>query len=252
VLPSAQWVEEDGTVTNLEGRVIRRRRAIDPPGEVKSDLDVLCLLADRLGKRSHFSFAGACDVFDELRRATAGGAADYSGITYERIDAEDGVFWPCPAGHAGTRHLFTENFPTTDGKARFHAVEHQAPAEEPDDQFPLLLTTGRVLAHYQSATQTRRIAQLAEMAPEPLAEIHPQQARHHGLTDGAQVIVRTRRGSATFTVRITRDVRPDTVFVPFHWPGDRSANRLTNDALDPVSRMPEFKVCAVRLDKPDG
>jgi assimilatory nitrate reductase catalytic subunit len=252
VLPAAQWAEEEGTMTNLEGRVIHRRRAIDPPGEVKNDIDLLCLLADRLGKGPHFSFAGTSDVFEELRRATVGGAADYSGISYERIDAEDGVFWPCPAGHEGTRRLFTDAFPTSSGRARFHAVEHQTPADESDEQFPLRLTTGRVLAHYQSGTQTRRITPLGEMAPEPLAEIHPQQARRCGLNDGAQVIVRTRRGSATFTTKITSDIRPDTVFVPFHWPGDRSANRLTNDALDPVSGMPEFKVCAARIEKHDG
>ena len=252
VLPSAQWAEEDGTMTNLEGRVIRRRCAVDPPGQVKSDIDVLCLLADRLGQGSLFSFAGARGVFDELRRATLGGVADYSGITYERIEAEDGVFWPCPAGHAGTRRLFTEGFPTSSGRARFHPVEHQPTADEPDEEFPLRLTTGRVLAQYQSGTQTRRIAQLAGMAPEPLAEMHPQQARRHKLADGAPVTIRTRRGSATFTTRITSDIRPDTVFVPFHWSGDRSANRLTNDALDPVSRMPEFKVCAARIDTHDG
>ena len=252
VLPSAQWAEEDGTMTNLEGRVIRRRHAVDPPGQVKNDIDMLCLLADRLGQGPLFSFAGARGVFDELRRATLGGVADYSGITYERIDEEDGVFWPCPAGHAGTRRLFTEGFPTSSGRARFHPVEHQPTADEPDEEFPLRLTTGRVLAHYQSGTQTRRIAQLAGMAPGPLAEMHPQQARRHKLADGAPVTIRTRRGSATFTTRITSDIRPDTVFVPFHWSGDRSANRLTNCALDPVSRMPEFKVCAARIDTHDG
>jgi assimilatory nitrate reductase catalytic subunit len=252
VLPSAQWAEEEGTVTNLEGRVIRRRRALDPPPQVRNDIDALCLLADWLGKGSHFSFAGARDVFDELRRATSGGSADYAGITYERIDAEDGIFWPCPTGHQGTKRLFIDTFPTSTGRARFHPVEHQSSADEPDEEFPIRLTTGRVLAHYQSGTQTRRIDQLAEMAPEPLAEIHPQQARRHGLADGELVRVHTRRGSATFTTRITSDIRPDTVFVPFHWSGVRSANRLTNDALDPVSRMPEFKVSAARIQKHDG
>jgi assimilatory nitrate reductase catalytic subunit len=252
VLPSAQWAEEEGTVTNLEGRVIRRRQVVDPPHGVKNDIDILCRLADYLGKSPHFRFAEAHDVFDELRRATAGGVADYSGMTYEAIDASDGMFWPCPAGHEGTRRLFADTFPTPSGRAQFHPIEHQASAEEPDQEFPLRLTTGRVLAHYQSGTQTRRITQLTELAPEPLAEIHPQQARRHGLSDGAQVIVRTRRGSAIFTAKITSAIRPDTVFVPFHWPGNRSANRLTNDALDPVSRMPEFKACAARLEKHDG
>jgi assimilatory nitrate reductase catalytic subunit len=249
VLPSAQWAEEDGTVTNLEGRVIRRRQVIAPPADVKNDIDLLCLLADRLGKRQYFTYQGAGDVFEELRRATRGGPADYSGITYDRLDASDGVFWPCADGEEGTPRLFTDRFPTTSGKARFHAVEHQGAAEEPDAEFPLLLTTGRVLAHYQSGTQTRRVRRLAEVCPEPMAEIHPQQASRHGLTDGDPVTLHTRRGSATFTTRVTPDIRVDTVFVPFHWPDERSANRLTNDALDPVSRMPEFKVCGVRISK---
>ena len=135
----------------------------------------------------------------------------------------------------------------TERRARFHAIE-QIPGRVPDEQFPLYLTTCRVLAHYQSGTQTRRVAQLLDAAPEPIAEIHPHLANRHGLTDGAPVVLRTRRGSARFVSRVTADIRPDTVFVPFHWSGESSANRVTNDALDPVSRMPEFKVCAARID----
>jgi assimilatory nitrate reductase catalytic subunit len=249
VLPSAQWAEEDGTVTNLEGRVIRRRRAVDPPGQVRTDIDFLCDLARALGKSRFFSFNGHDAVFDELRAATRGGIADYSGISYDRIDREDGVFWPCPADdHPGTPRLFQETFPTASGRARFHAIEHDGPAEVPDERFPLYLTTGRLLAHYQSGTQTRRVAQLMEAAPKPFAELHPQVAKRHGLVDGDPIVLQTRRGSATFTSRITNDIRSDTVFVPFHWPDESSANRVTNDALDPVSRMPEFKVCAARID----
>jgi assimilatory nitrate reductase catalytic subunit len=249
VLPSAQWAEEDGTITNLEGRVIRRRRALDPPGQARTDIEMLCSLARALGKSSMFAFEGARDVFEELREATRGGSADYSGISYDRLDREDGVFWPCPSeGHPGTPRLFEQTFPTANGRARFHTIEHNGPAELPDERFPLYLTTGRVLAHYQSGTQTRRVTALMESAPRPVAEIHPHVAKRHGLTDGAAVLVRTRRGSATFTTRITPDIRTDTVFVPFHWPGGASANRVTNDALDPISRMPEFKVCAARLE----
>jgi len=252
VLPSAQWAEEEGTLTNLEGRVIRRRRAMLPPGQVRNDIDILCALADRLGKRAFFPYANAGEVFDELRRATRGGVADYSGISYERIDAEDGVFWPCAGiGHPGTPRLFGGRFPTPSGKARFHPVEQERAPEEPDEDFPCYLTTGRVLTQYQSGTQTRRVAPLIDVAAEPAAEIHPQQARRHGIADGDAVLLRTRRGSAMFKARITPDIRPDTVFVPFHWPGDRSANRLTHDALDPVSRMPQFKVCAGRIEKLD-
>jgi len=247
VLPSAQWAEEDGTMTNLEGRVIWRRRARNPPEGVRSDLDVLADLARCLGKRSHFSFGSAEDVFEELRRASRGGPADYSGITYERIDAEDGVFWPCPAAdHSGTPRLFIDTFPTADGRARFHAITHLPPAEECDDEFPLFLTTGRVLAHYQSGTQTRRVGALQEIAPEAVAEMHPSAARTARVADGERVRLSTRRGTATFRLKVTRSIREDTVFVPFHWGGDQSVNRLTNCALDPISKMPEFKVCAVR------
>jgi len=247
VLPSAQWAEEDGTMTNLEGRVIRRRRAFDPPEGARSDLAMLTALADRLGKRSNFSSGDARDVFDELRLASAGGLADYSGITYERIDERDGVFWPCPsADHPGTPRLFHDAFPTADGRARFHAVAHRPPAEDRDDDYPLFLTTGRLMAHYQSGTQTRRIAALQEVASEPVAEMHPTAARLARVSDGQRVRLSTRRGTATFRVKVTRTIRDDTVFVPFHWGGARSVNRLTHAALDPVSGMPEFKVCAVR------
>ncbi|MEW6582922.1 MAG: molybdopterin oxidoreductase family protein, partial [Actinomycetota bacterium] len=186
--------------------------------------------------------------FDELARASAGGPADYSGITYARIEAEDGVFWPCPApGHPGTPRLFAERFPTPDGRARFHAVHDPAPAEGPDFDFPLTLTTGRVMGHYQSGTQTRRVAELAADAPGPLVEIHPQIARCYGVADGAQVRLETRRGAAQARARLSTAIRHDTLFMPFHWAGAARANLLTNPALDPYSRMPEFKSCAVRI-----
>jgi assimilatory nitrate reductase catalytic subunit len=250
VLPSAQWAEEEGTLTNLEGRVILRRRAFQPPLGVRTDIDVICALAERLGRGDYFRFESAREIFDELRRASAGGVADYSGITYEKIEANAGVFWPCPAeDHPGTPRLFGDDFPTSTGRAQFHAVRHQPPAEEPDADYPLYLTTGRVLAQYQSGTQTRRVAQLQAMAPEPCAEIGPATARRCGLKDGDRVTLRTRRGSAEFRARVTDSIREDTVFVPFHWGGLQAANRLTNPALDPVSRMPEFKVCAVRIER---
>jgi len=191
-------------------------------------------------------------VFDELREATRGGLADYSGISYDRIDTEAGVFWPCADGQSGTPRLFAESFPTATGKARFHPIDHERLPEEIDEDFPCHVTTGRALTQYQSGTQTRRVPQLVDLAPEPVVEMHPQQARRHGIGDGERVVLRTRRGSAVFKARITADIRPDTVFVPFHWPGERSANRLTHDALDPVSRMPQFKVCAGRIEKPDA
>jgi assimilatory nitrate reductase catalytic subunit len=249
VLPSAQWAEEDGTMTNLEGRVILRRQAFDPPASVRTDIDILCAIACRFDVGSRFSYDTSQQVFDELRRATAGGVADYSGISYARIDAEDGVFWPCPAAdHPGTPRLFVNRFPTPSGRARFHAVRHLAAADERNAEYPLYLTTGRILAQYQSGTQTRRIAQLNDLTPEPLAELHPITARLKNILNGDRVTVTTRRGSAVFTLKVTPSVREDTLFVPFHWSGEGSANRLTNDALDPTSEMPEFKVCAARID----
>ena len=253
VFPSAQWAEEEGTMTNLEGRVIRRRRALDPPGEVRSDIDAICALAGELGFRDQFSFSDARGVFDELRRASAGGPADYSGVTYEKIDQRDGVFWPCPAeDHPGTPRLFEKSFPTVSGRARFHAVRDQSPAEQPDRRFPLYLTTGRVLSHYQSGTQTRRVAQLERIASEPCAEIHPVTAQRAGLSQGDRVLITSRRGTAEFTVNVTAGIREDTVFVPFHWSGTQSANNLTNPVLDPTSRMPEFKVCSIRIERKTG
>jgi len=248
VLPSAQWAEEDGTTTNLEGRVIRRRRALDPPPGVRTDLEILAGLAERLGVPG-FS-PRPVEVFDELRRASAGGAADYAGISYERIDATDGVFWPCPTEqHPGTPRMFLRSFATPDGRARFSPVRHRAVAEETDAEYPIYLTTGRVLAHYQSGAQTRLIDALVKASPDAFVEMAPDLAIRLGLADGELVRVVSRRGTATGRATVTEAIRPDTVFMPFHWGGDGRANSLTNPALDPTSKMPEFKVCAVRLEK---
>lgn len=250
VLPAAQWAEEDGTVTNLEGRIILRPIATEPPGLVRTDLQIICDIADRLGRGQYFRYSGPEEVFEELRRASAGGKADYSGITYDRLITEDGVYWPCPAeGHPGTPRLFTDSFPTDTGKAKFQPVAHWTPAEETDEAFPLILTTGRVLAHYQSGTQTRRVEKLNKMASTPKAEIHPNTAAKNGISDGDEVILISRRGSARMTAKVTKAIREDTVFAPFHWGGDQNINALTNPALDPISGMPEFKACAVKIVK---
>ncbi|HXU65296.1 MAG TPA: molybdopterin oxidoreductase family protein [Polyangia bacterium] len=247
VLPTLQWAEEEGTVTNLEGRVILRRRAVEPPPGPRSDLDILSGLADRLGHGQAFSFPSAEAVYDELRRATAGGRADYSGITLARIRDEQGVFWPCPSeDHPGTPRLFAERFAFADGRARFHVVRHRPGAETPDDDYPLYFTTGRYKEHYNSGAQTRRVSVLAQARREPRVQIHPRLAQRLGVADGGRLLIESRRGAATLAVEVTADVRPDTLFAPFHWGGDACANLLTNPALDPVSRMPEFKLCAVR------
>ncbi|GGR75132.1 hypothetical protein GCM10010252_11930 [Streptomyces aureoverticillatus] len=255
VLPVTQWAEETGTVTNLEGRVLLRRRAVDPPDGVRTDLEVLHGLASRLGHGKGFPVDPE-EVFEELRRASAGGVADYSGISYGRLveDEGAGVFWPCPGApdgegaHAGTPRLFLERFATEDGLARFVPVVHRDSAEEPDGEYPVVLTTGRVLAQYQSGAQTRRVDELNAAAPGPFVEVHPRLAARLRVADGETVAVVSRRGRVVVPARVTPGIRPDTVFMPFHWPGEGRANTLTHPALDPVSRMPEFKVCAVRLE----
>ncbi|MER5204035.1 molybdopterin oxidoreductase family protein [Streptomyces sp. NPDC002825] len=248
VLPVTQWAEETGTMTNLEGRVLLRRRALTPPAGVRSDLEVLHGLAGLLGREKGFP-TDAEEVFEELRRASAGGPADYAGISYRRIEEEQGVFWPCPEpGHAGTPRLFLERFATADGRARFVPVVHRAAAEETDADYPVVLTTGRVVSQYQSGAQTRRVDELNAAAPGPFVELHPRLAERLGVAEGERIAVVSRRGRAVAPARITASIRPDTVFMPFHWYGEGRANTLVNPALDPVSRMPEFKVCAVRLE----
>jgi assimilatory nitrate reductase catalytic subunit len=250
VLPAAQWAEENGTMTNLEGRVILRRRASAPPSGVRTDVEILSGIAAAIGRGRWFEYTDESAIFDELRRATAGATADYAGITYARIEQEDGVFWPCPSPESpGTPRLFADRFPTPSGRARFHATPHAEIADRRDLEFPLLLTTGRVLAQYQSGTQTRRTPELQAISAGPFAEIHPVTAAHVGVADGEALLLTTRRGAATFVAKLTRTIRGDTVFVPFHWSGEQSANRLTHAALDPISRMPEFKVCAVRAER---
>ncbi|RSS58196.1 nitrite reductase [Streptomyces sp. WAC07061] len=247
VLPVTQWAEETGTTTSLEGRVLLRRRALTPPPGVRGDLDVLHGLAARLGVEKGFP-TDPEQVFAELRRASEGGPADYSGISYARIEAEQGVFWPCPEGSPGQPRLFLDRFATDDGRARFTPVSHRDAAEVPDADYPLLLTTGRVVAQYQSGAQTRRVPELNAAAPGPFVELHPRLAARLGVTDGTPLAVTSRRGRAVAPARVTDAVRADTVFMPFHWYGEGRANTLTNPALDPVSRMPEFKVCAVRVE----
>ncbi|MFB9430757.1 molybdopterin oxidoreductase family protein [Streptoalloteichus tenebrarius] len=249
VLPVTQWAEEDGTLTNLEGRVLLRRRALDPPPGVRTDLDVLHGLAVRLGQPADRFPTDAETVFEELRRASAGGPADYSGVTWERLRAGEQLHWPVPSpGHPGTPRLFLDRFAHPDGRARFAAVDHRGPAEPPDAEYPLHATTGRVLQHYQSGAQTRRVAELVSAAPESFVEVHPDTAARAGLGDGELARVVSRRGSAVARVRHTPTIRQDTVFLPFHFGDDQRANLVTNPALDPTSRMPEFKVCAVRLE----
>ncbi|RJQ72830.1 nitrite reductase [Pseudonocardiaceae bacterium YIM PH 21723] len=247
VLPVTQWAEETGTMTNLEGRILLRRKALSPPPGVHTDLWVLRELAVRLGQPAHRFPAEPEAVFDELRAASAGGIADYSGISYQRLRRGDALHWPCARGTNGTPRLFLDRFAHPDGRARFVPVQHRGPAEPADEAYPLLATTGRVLAHYQSGAQTRRVAELAEAAGEMFVEVHPDTAAQAGLADGDLAVVESRRGEVLARTRAVPSMRLDTVFLPFHFPGAARANLITNPALDPTSRMPEFKVCAVRL-----
>lgn len=247
VLPCTQWAEEEGTLTNLEGRVLLRRRALDPPPGVRSDLQILRDLAERIGCPVRLADQPRA-VFDELRAASAGGMADYAGITYDRIADEQGLFWPCPdEDHPGTPRLFADRFATPDGRARFHPVEHHDPAELPDAEYPYYLSTGRNRSHYQSGAQTRRVRALVTAEPEAYAELHPELAQRVGVGPGDRVRLHSRRGSTVLRARISDNIRADTVFVPFHWGGRHAANALTNPVLDPISRMPEFKACAVAV-----
>lgn len=253
VLPVTQWAEENGTMTNLEGRVLLRRRALDPPAGVRSDLDVISGLAVRLGQPEDRFPVDVERVFDELGRAGAGGPADYSGMSYDRLRAGEGLYWPCPApGHPGTPRMFLDGFHHPDGRARFVAVDHRPPPESTDADFPLWATTGRLLQHYQTGTQTRRVAELADSAPEVFVEVHPDTAARAGLAEGDRAKVTSPRGSTSARVRLVPTMRLDTVFLPFHFPDGQRANLLTNPVLDPTSHIPGVKVCAVRLDSAEG
>ena len=248
VLPVTQWAEEEGTMTNLEGRVLRRRKAMEPPGEARDELAVLAELARRLGCPVPFA-VDAAEVFAELAAASAGGRADYSGLTHRLLDERPELarHWPAPADGAGTPRLFEQGFEHTDGRARPVAVTAKRPADDLRPDAPVYLVTGRVLAQYQSGAQTRRVPELDRAAASPFVELHPQLAAGLGIEDGEPVSVTSARGTATAPARITTGIRPDTVFMPFHWSGEGSANTVTDDSVDPVSGMPAFKVCAVSV-----
>src|SRR5690606_24819017 len=197
----------------------------------------------RLGRGRYFPYAHPEEIFEELRVASHGGTADYHGITWERVERELGVFWPCPAvDHPGTPRPYEGGrLATESGRARFHPVPYRPPAEVVDDEYPVWLTTGRVVSQYLSGTQTRRIGPLVAQYPEPLCEIHPRLAGQLGIADGDVVRVTSRRGSMTLPAMVVSTIRPDTVFIPYHWAGRQAANQLTNRALDPLSKIPEYK-----------
>ena len=266
VLPGSLQEEDEGVVTQIEGRVIKINKAVEPPGDAKQDWHIIQDIAKALGRERGFTFNEPREIFNELRVASKGGIADYSGITYEKIVEQYGVFWPCPSDdHPGTPRLFEPGssnpiakgsgpFYFPDGKARFNVAPYTPPAEDTDTEYPLMLTTGRVVSQFLSGTQTRRIGPLVDQYPEPLVEMHPQLAQTLGIANGDLTTVESRRGQITLPAMVVTTIRPDTVFVPYHWPGRKSANQLTISAQDPISKIPEYKVCAVRVRKagPNG
>jgi assimilatory nitrate reductase catalytic subunit len=271
VLPGSLQEEDEGTVTQIEGRVIKINKCIDPPGEARQDWKIVQDIAASLNRSKGFTFREPREIFEELRTTSKGGVADYSGITYEKIERQYGVCWPCysetPDGrsvdHKGTPRLFEEGswntvakgagpFYFSDGRARFNVATYTPPAEDTDADYPIILTTGRVISQFLSGTQTRRIGPLVDQYPEPRIEMHPQLAAKLGIADGDWVTATSRRGDCTLRAMVVTTIRPDTVFIPYHWPGRKSANQLTISAQDPYSKIPEYKVCAVRVHKAQG
>ncbi|MFF2390462.1 molybdopterin oxidoreductase family protein [Agromyces sp. NPDC058104] len=246
VLPVRQWAEEEGTMTSLEGRVLRRRRAIEPPEGTRDELWVLAELARRLDCTATFD-TDPERVFEELRVASEGGLADYSGIDYAMLDRGEVAYWPYPRGSAGTPRLFAERFAHADGLARLVTVSVRPAVLEGPAPDELVLVTGRLLEHYQSGAQTRLVPELLAAEPELRASIHPATAERLGVADGAMVEIANAGGRVSCRARLTTEVRVETVFLPFHFGDDRAANLLTSDRVDPVSAMPEFKTNRVRV-----
>jgi assimilatory nitrate reductase catalytic subunit len=272
VLPGSLQEEDEGTVTQVEGRVIKINKAIDCPGEARQDWRIIQDLAAAIGRPHGFTFGSPREIFDELRRASKGGVADYSGITYEKIEQQMGVFWPCysedpetgrPVDHPGTPRLFEPGsynpvakgagpFYFPDGKARFNVADYRVPVDDASDDYPLYLTTGRVVSQFLSGTQTRRIGPLVQQYPEPRIELHPRLAAKLAIADGEWATAETRRGAITLRAMVVTTIRPDTIFIPYHWPDEKSPNRLTVAAQDPISKIPQYKVCGCRLRRADG
>jgi len=241
VLPATSFAEKDGTFTNTERKVQRVRRAVAAPGAARSDWEIIADLARRLGGGDEWAYETSADIMSEIARLTP----SYAGITYERLDAEGGLCWPCPdESHPGTPILHIGTF--TRGKGKFFPIAYQAPDEVAGGDYPLTLTTGRMLDHYHTGTMTRRSDGLNELVPTGFVEIHPDDAERLGVQDGAAVCVETRRGAISVPANVTPRIRPGTVFVPFHF-WESPANMLTNTARDPMAKIPEFKVCACRV-----
>ncbi|CAG0950020.1 formate dehydrogenase major subunit [Anaerolineae bacterium] len=242
VLPAASFAEKDGTFSNTERRIQRVRKAINPVGQCRVDWEIVCDVAKRLGAQAGFDFKSAEDIMNEIASVTP----QYAGVTYARIDAK-GLQWPIPnKEHPGTPILHTEKF--TRGKGMFSAVEHQEPAENPDATFPFTLTTGRILQHYHTGAMTRRVPGLEQLAPQERVELHPDDAARLGVGDGDWLKVSSRRGQVEARAWVTERVGHGVVFMTFHY-AEALTNALTNTAVDPIAKIPELKVCAVKVEK---
>lgn len=271
VLPGSLHEEDEGTVTQIEGRAIKINKAVEPPGDAQQDWRIIQDIAAGLKRPHGLQFSSPREIFEELRIASKGGVCDYSGMTWEKIEQNNGICWPCysedPEGnaidHPGTPRLFELGswnpiakgngpFYFPDGKARFNLAEYLPPVEDTDQEYPLMLTTGRVVSQFLSGTQTRRIGPLVDQYPEPKLELHPNLAAELGIKDGDWATAESRRGTCTVRAHVVSTIRPDTVFIPYHWPGRKSANQLTISAQDPISKIPAYKVCAVRVTKSEN
>jgi len=248
VLPAATWVEREGTHTGIDRRVYKIDKIAEPPGQAKPDWWITTNIAKQMGFSEKFSYDSVKDIFEEIRRCVP----QYAGINYDRLDkAACGIHWPCPSeDHPGTPTMFTEKFNTPDGKGHFQPVEYKSPAECPDEEYPYMLTTGRVIFHYHTGTMTRRTDALYGEVPEAFVQIHPEDARELKIGNAENAIVKSRRGRLEVKTRISPDIAKGVIFMPFHFK-EANANILTNPAFDPACKMPEFKVCAVNIEKGD-
>ena len=242
VLPAASFAEKEGTFTSTDRRVMRVRKAIEPVGQSKGDLEIISQLAQKMGAPG-FAYDSAKAVMEEIASLTP----SYGGISYDRLDNGEVLAWPCPSkDHPGTKFLHEKTF--SRGKGQFTPVDHKDPAELPDEEFPFILTTGRVAFQYHTGSMTRRISSLAREAPTGFVEINPQDAQKLKIDQGEKVKVESRRGEIEIDALITDKIIPGTVFIPFHF-AECAANQLTNSSLDPEAKIPELKVCAVSIRK---
>jgi ferredoxin-nitrate reductase len=255
ILPAAQWSEKEGVMTNSERRVSYMPKLAEPPGEALPDWRILTLFARQLDFSEAFPYNTAEEIFAEFAALTEKTVCDCSGMSYARLKNEGPLQWPCPrSDHAGTERLYEDGyFPTPDGRANLIPVDHAEPFEIPDDDYPLVLTTGRVKHHWHTMTRTGKNEALRRSAPEPILEIHRADARQFGIQDADFVEVVSRRGKVMVQARVTEEIALGSCFLPFHWGREhgffKAANNLTITARDPVSHQPELKACAIRVRK---